>query len=232
MAQKFVRVPNDWFQEINGERTFASTLGVNNFTMWFALNIVSANMNMSNTIRCQIKEIEKEMSGIKGFSKTQYIRKSLLRLQEFGLIKSNNLTSKSKPMDLLNIELCELSYSNGFSCISTNLYEDKILKIQPNGLIIFCLLFKNHNTGFGDNTCNGHVEITRESISRFTGIKSVKTITDVINSIKRSKSLIRIEQHKIKSIDGETKYMPNRYQVLPKFDTMNKYYIDFKQSQT
>lgn len=78
----------------------------------------------------------------------------------------------------------------------------------------------------------GHAELSRESISRFTGIKSVKTISDVIDSLKKAKGLIRVEQKKIISLEKddktEIKYLPNCYQVLAKFDNSNKYYINTK----
>lgn len=232
MTQRFVRVPNDWFQEYN-EDTFASKIGYNAFTMWFAINKVSAQMNMSQLIQLQIKQVVIDMKGIKGFAKAENVRKILLTLKKHKLIECKQLTSKTKPTDLLNISIIELEYKNGFSSISCDMYDDKILKIQPSGFLVYCLLYKNHNTNLGCQTSKfGHVEITREAISRFTGIGSVKTVSLTIDLLKKAKGLIRVEQKKILLIekDGkrEAKYLPNCYQVLAKFDTENKYYIQQK----
>jgi len=232
MGKSFVRVPNDWFQEKDNNRTFASKLGVNGFTMWFAISKHSSENGMAKVVPLQISETVHEMKRLKGFSKSNYIRTILLNLKRLELIECDYLTDKTKPKDLLRIKLKELDYTNGFSAISTELYNDKIEKIQAHGLIILCLLFKNHNIDFGCKMSGfGHAEMTRESISRFTGIKSVKTITHTIESLKKAKGLVKVEQHKILSQDNEMKYLPNCYHVYPKFDVENKYYIDFKSSQ-
>lgn len=231
MNQDFVRVPNNWFQESN-DITFVSNIGANAFTLWYAINKVSVQMNMSKVIQLQIKQVVIEMKGIKGFAKPENVRKLLLTLKRHRLIECNQLTDKTKPTDLINIKLIEPDYTNGFSPISCDLYNDKILKIQPVGFLIYCLLYKNHNINLGGSTSSGHAEITRESICRFTGINSVKTVSNAIDVLKKSKGLVRVEQSKIISnlSNGkyDTKYLPNCYVILAKIDTLNKYYIDFK----
>ena len=231
--KSFVRVPNLWFQE-DDRKTLVSRIGVNSFTLWFYLQTLSVKMNMSNVVPISIVKINKDLTGILGFSKDVNIRKMLLTLKDNGIITSDDLSEKSRPRDILYIEFTEQDYSYGFSPIDCDLFNDKIRKINPSGFAVYCLLYKNHNTNFGsDKGGFGHAEINRDSICRFVGIKDVDTVTQIVNNLRDAKSLIGFEQGKIlvRDIQDEknkdVKYLPNCYNVYAKYDIRNKYYVDF-----
>lgn len=232
-CQSFVRVPNDWFNLNGQEQTFASKLNPKRFTLWFYLQKLSVEMNMSNVVQIQIKKTCDDMSKLTGFSKPENIRKLLLELKSCNLIECKELSSKSKPSDLLSIKLIEQDYSKGFSAISTQLYDDKINKIGCNGLLLFCLLFKNHNNNIVKTDTNaynqGFAKINREAIARFIGIKNYQTISDTIQLLKKARQLIKItpsEKYLQKDEFGhmQTVWSGHKYTILPKCEPSNKYH--------
>jgi hypothetical protein len=225
MSTRFIRVPNIWF-DMKDEEPFFKKIGVNEFTLWFKLNALSVDMSMSRIIPVQIKSLQQDFSGVRGFSKNEYIRDMLVKLKKYKLIECKQLTTNSKPSDLLNIQLKEIDYSKGFSTIAIEVFEDKLIKIQPTGFAIFCLLYKNHNLNFGSASSLGHCNMSQDAIASVLNLKSRHTVIGSIDSMIKAKGLIKIEKgKKIISSDGRIKFLTNTYSVYAKYDDKNKYFV-------
>ena len=236
MEKKFVRVPHIWF-DISGDESFISLLGDKRFTMWFYLNKISVEMNMSSLIPVQIKQICTYFTDVNGYSKPSIVRRMLIEMNTLGLIDCNDINIKSKPSDLLYINVRTELHSKaielkGYSAISVELFDDKIRKIDTKGFLIYCLLYKMHRTENGNqDTGNvGYAECDKEYISKVTGVKNMKTITEYLVIIDKGKNLVKMlgqNNYTKKDMFGNevTVYTPNRYYVRAKVERDNKYYI-------
>ncbi|WP_053957147.1 hypothetical protein [Inediibacterium massiliense] len=236
MSNSFVKVPHQWYEMDKSGDSFISKLGAKRFTLWFAINKVSVEMNMSKVVQLQIKQLIDELNFLKGFSRPMQVKKMLLELKKAKLIECNTLTNKTKPTDLLNVKIkpiTEEDYPKGWAMISTDLYADKINRLECIGFMIFCFLFKYHRqeNGNQDSTNGlGYAEVNRDHIGRILGLSSVKTISKYTDKIKKARNLIKIlpqEEYFETNEFGEEvkKWRPNRYVVYPKVDVTNKYYI-------
>jgi hypothetical protein len=235
---KFVKVPNSWYMMDKTGTSFMDKIGECRFTLWFYLQKTSVEMNMSDVIPIQIKQLSQELNDLNGFKKSSYIRKFLIQLKKSGLIECDTLTDKTKPTDLIYIKVSTRKHTedckSGFSMINVNIFNDKIKKLNCYGFYIYCFLFKHHNTTLGNqkssNIGTGYAEANREFIGNVLGIKSVKTISKYTEKIANAKGLIKIlpqEFFEETNEFGETvkKWHSNRYIVYPKFDKENKYHI-------
>lgn len=238
MNKRFVKVPTCWYKLYENNNTFIKQLGEKRFLVWFLLNKISCEMNMSEIVPIQIKQITNITSNLTGLSKTKNIKDTLITLKKSKLIECNELSSQTKPTDLIYIKIITEKYindcENGFSMISTELFNDKIEKIDCIGFFIYCFLYKQHNMKLGnqDSGNEGYAECNRDFIQLILGI-SINTVTKYIDLIKKSKNLIKIipqERYEIKNEFDETiiKWTPNRYIVHAKYDTTNKYHIATK----
>ncbi|WP_026893789.1 hypothetical protein [Clostridiisalibacter paucivorans] len=235
--KNFVKVPHQWYQMDKEGISFMSQLGDKRFTLWFAINKVAIQSGMADIIRYSITEISNDMKILKGFSNKTKVRNMLIALKKVKLIECDRLNKETKPSSLISIKVNTDRYikdcnNKGFSMISTDLYDDKIQKLDCTGFFIYCFLHKNHNVNLGnqDITNNGYCETTRDSISRILGIKNKKTITKYTNKIVKAGKLvkkIKQQQYQDENELGDivTKWTPNRYIVWAKIDNCNKYYI-------
>lgn len=236
MKNKFVKIPNQWYQ-IKNNNSFMATLGGKRFTLWFGINKVAAEMNMSGTVQLQIKQLVNELKDLKGFSNPARVKDMLMALRKAKLIECSTLNERTKSTDLLNVKVNTKRYKDeceelGFSMISTELYDDKIRELDCTGFFIYCFLHKHHRieNGNQDITNHGYAEASREFIGEMLGIRSVKTVTKYTNKIVKAKHLVKkVKQEKYyyENEFGETEqaWTSNRYIVRPKIDSENKYYI-------
>jgi len=160
LEEKFVRVPHIWF-DLEDNDTFIAKMGEKRFLLWFYLNKLNAEMNMSSLVPIQIKKIVKEFDQLTGFSKADNIKKMLLELNKAKLIECTSLCEKSKPTDLLYVKVNTIKINHdindkGFSMINTRIFDDKINLIDGKGFLIYCMLFKYHNQNNGDCLGDGY----------------------------------------------------------------------------
>ena len=259
----FIKIPNNFFtiekNEFSEEIEISKfkQFGTEGFTIWTYLLYTQGNQVSAQT---SIKRIQSFLNrnmdsrGKKaknGLTDARTIKKYLNVLLKMDMIKieefidddpdeevkeqpKNNYFENIRADEELFIEVNPMDDGNGFSAISTQLFYDYVHKIGHIGWSIYCLLFKNHNTGFGntDETYGncGFASCSEEYIANILGINK-STVSDYITN-QIPKKLVKVQSQptttyydfqKNKEI---TKYMPNHYIVLAKGDSENKYYIN------
>ena len=232
---QFVMIPHQWYS-MNNNNSFIGKLGQKRFALWFILNKTNLETGYSNNIQVQIKQIHSKYKHLSGFSKQEYIRKMLIELSKVGLIKCENLNIKTKPSELLMVEIVKQDYTMGYSAINLDIFNDKIHELDAGGFFVYCFLFKYHNIYLGNQDeyqqSSGYAEVSRQTIANVLNIKSERTITKYLNNIRKAKELIKtLDQEYYETVNefGETvrEWRPNRYIVHAKCNHENKYYIQF-----
>jgi hypothetical protein len=120
---------------------------------------------------------------------------------------------------------------NGFSSISTQLFEDYICKLGHVGWSLYCMLYQYHNESFGNKQSWGFSTCSEEFMSNILN-RNKNTISKYVNEFKDNyKKLIKVESqdpvliYNSRTQKDEKQYMPNHYCVLAKCDYNNKYYV-------
>ena len=234
IKNQFVMIPNDWYNKIEG-KTFIETLGQKRFTIWYILMMKKFDYGVINGMNITIKQLKEEFPTLQGLSRASDWRKVLLDLKKVELIKCDSLDDKTKPSDMITIYIDNPECKNGYSRISTDLFKDKIDKLNTGGFFVYCLLYKYHNVSLGNNESGnyGYAEISRDTISNILGIKTINRITKYTSAIENAKGLIKVikeEQYTtLDEFDREVyKWRPKRYIVRAKCEMENKYYIPIK----
>lgn len=256
----FIKIPHNLFTiEKNqmGEPVGVSKLkqlGTEGFTIWSYLLLIQGNQVVARTDIKEIIAIFNENKGTRkakaknGLSDARTVKKYLNILIKMEMIQCEQFDGKLirlvieegsndfvnvRADDKLFISVNPMDDGKGFSAISAQLFFDNVKKMGHIGWSIYCLLYKNHNTGFGNTeesygNC-GFASCSEEYIANIIS-RNKSTVSEYIH--KFPKGLMKIMPQESttwydfhREIDVVT-YMPNHYVVYAKGDTENKYYIN------
>lgn len=223
MNNKFVKVPNDWF-DIKDNITIVSQIGVKGFGLWFYLKKRFIELN-SNKIELRLGELHRDVKNFAGLSKIANLKKELLHLEELELLEFENLNELTKAKD--NIIIHNIQIENYFQMINIDIYNDKAIKIGFDGLLVYCFLHKTHQLNFGSKHSLGLTSYSTEFIGRVTGIGRNR-VGKIINKLISSKNLIKSFESKCIFYNDKYSWTPRAYIVFPKSDPENKYYVKIK----
>jgi hypothetical protein len=257
----FIRIPHNFF-EINEEVkiTLFHQIGTEGFTIWCYMlmrqgNQTSTEINIKRIKTFLNRDTRSKFKAKKGLNDARTIKKYIVALIRMQLIKINddvfeefdNVSDEEKNKIISNFmeglraddELLitvdnRIGEKDGFSCISVQLFEDWVHKIGHIGWSVYCMLFKSHNTTFGNQSAGnfGFANPSRLYIALILN-RSERTIADYINNeIHMPCQLVKVIQQPCvtfyNAVSGnmEQKQEANHYIVNAKIDSGNKYYID------
>lgn len=182
----------------------------------FSVSSILAYTNRTDTSRLKYSDKERNVPRLNNL---RTIRPYLKALENEGLL---SLVTKC---DLLKIKandtvICSVksqSSDKGFIQIDYKLFINTIDKVGHNGWLIYCLLYRYHNSNYGSKTSDGYANPSLEHMEDKLGI-SRKTIGVYIDLLERLK-LIKVEEvapvivGKTPQGDDIYKNFPNNYIV-------------------
>ena len=197
----------------------------------FSVSSLLVYTNRTDTSRLKYSDKERNVPRLNNL---KTIRPYLKALENEGLL---SLVTK---VDLLKIRandtiICKVktqSSDNGFIQIDHKLFINAIDKVGHSGWLIYCLLYRYHNTTYGSNTSDGFANPSLEHMESKLGI-SRKTLSVYIDLLERLK-LIKVEEV-APVIVGQTpqgdaiyKNFPNNYIVKARCRG-DKYFVSLTQ---
>lgn len=239
----FIRISNETLEDTNNYNIFRriGTEGLMLYTylLYMAGNKQSCQVNIKMIQqfinrdyykRPSIKYSKKKIYKIGLLQDKKTIIKYIKVLKREGLISiKNNIDFKIN--DFILIEIKNIDYTKGFTCISERLFEDYIYKIGHIGWSLLLILTKLHNNTYGGTGCLGFANPSEEYLSAIIK-RDIETIRAYLYLLQKQK-LIKIEKQMVipKGIDKDGKiiyeYTTNHYIVKNKLSD-NKYYLNLK----
>lgn len=221
----FISIDNDLFKLEEGNITIFNKINTEGFTLYSALLLLQGQNSFVVT---NIKMI-RDFVNCKGLKDKRTILKYLMALKRNKLIQCKALNNKTGINTSLIIEVRK-NEGKEFTSISNDLFKDKISKIGHIGWSLYCLLYKNHNINFGNQTGGnyGFANCSEGYMSLIIN-RGTTVIKEHLKILSKQHLIKIIPQDPIVNIkaDGteEYKYIPNHYIVSAKVYNDNKYYI-------
>ncbi len=226
MNDNFLMIDNNFFipSEKTGHTIF-KRIGHEGFTLYTYFQLQTKKDNRARTT---LKIIHNDFKNVKGFKDIRTLKRFILNLKTNKFIKCEELSENTKANDVLVISVRKPKYKNGFSMISNNLFLNEVETINTLGFGLYCLLFKNHNTTYGDGVQGGFASCTEEYMSLIldTGITQVKKTLKILEQRKLIQIIHQKPNTTIDKYGNQIiQYFPNHYIVYAKIYPDNKYFI-------